>query len=76
MADKSDNGAVRIDPLYDIKTVARMFGVHQNTVYELIRQGGIEALRVGKRAIRIPETSVLNYLASQKIDYLQEEVEK
>jgi len=64
-----EDGKLRIDPLHDVKTVAIFFGVHENTVYELVSNGNLKAFRVGKRVIRIPETSVRKYLDAQKIDF-------
>ena len=75
--ESGPNGArPAIDPLYTIKTVAEMLGVHQNTIYGLIRDGCIEAFRVGKRSIRVSGSSVRLYLVGQKIDSLDIEMEK
>ena len=44
-----------------IKEVVRFLKVHQNTVYALIKEGSLEASRVG-RQYRIKKTDLMNYL--------------
>lgn len=41
-----------------IQLAAYLLEVHENTIYNWIREGRIEAIRVGPRLIRIPKDEI------------------
>lgn len=49
---------------WKIKDFADHFGVHPTTVYKQIERGELRAIRVGKKALRIPSEEVERILAS------------
>lgn len=51
------------EPLWRAEDFARHTGVNVGTVYRLIRQGDLRAVRVG-RLVRIPESAVTEFIAS------------
>lgn len=51
------------EPLWRAEDFARHTGVNIGTVYRLIRQGDLRAVRVG-RLVRIPESAVSEFIAS------------
>jgi excisionase family DNA binding protein len=59
---ENDRGPPRV---YDVKAVARALGLSRNTVYELIRQGQIPSVRLGRR-ILIPREALENLLTVNK----------
>ena len=59
---ENDRGPPRV---YDVKAVAQALGLSRNTVYELIRQGQIPSVRLGRR-ILIPREALENLLNVNK----------
>lgn len=54
---------VREMPMYvSPGRLARLFDMHRQRIYELIDNGELAALRVGKRAMRISRGSVIAWL--------------
>lgn len=51
------------EPLWRAEDFARLTGTNVGTVYRLIRQGDLRAVRVG-RLVRIPESAVTEFIAS------------
>jgi excisionase family DNA binding protein len=47
------------------KQVADALGVHLNTVYRLIANGDLTAVRVGPKLLRVNKTELNNYLKGQ-----------
>ncbi|WP_035172628.1 helix-turn-helix domain-containing protein [Caldanaerobius polysaccharolyticus] len=45
---------------YKIEQVADILGIPSRSVYDLIYQGHLKAVRVGPRRIRIPQEALLN----------------
>lgn len=54
--------------LFSVRRVARILTCSDRLVYHLVKQGRIEAYRIGKNGIRIPEESVLKYLEANRVD--------
>jgi excisionase family DNA binding protein len=54
--------------LFSARRVAGILNCLDRLVYQLVQQGRLEAYRIGKSGIRIPEESVLKYLAANKVD--------
>lgn len=51
-----------------VQSVARRLKCSERTVYRLIQEGKLRAIRVGGRALRIPETAFIEYLEAQAVD--------
>jgi excisionase family DNA binding protein len=47
-----------------VKELQEMLRVSKNTAYELVNDGSIVSIRIGKKFI-IPKQAVINYLTSQ-----------
>jgi excisionase family DNA binding protein len=45
----------------DVKQVSRLLGVSTKTVYRLLRNGSLDALKIG-REFRIPKVNVMKYV--------------
>lgn len=45
----------------DVKQVSQLLGVSTKTVYKLIRDGSLSALRVG-REFRVPKVAIMKYM--------------
>lgn len=54
--------------LLNVHHVAKRLGCCNNTIYTLIQDGSLKAIRIGKRALRITEASLNEFLESRKID--------
>lgn len=64
--------------LLSVKAVARRLNVHISTVYRLAESGRLRAHRIGEgqtrpRGLRIPETSVDEYLDASQVRPLEPE---
>ena len=44
-----------------VKEVAEVLGLGRNTVYELVRQGQIRSIRIG-RQIKVPKSALVEFL--------------
>lgn len=44
-----------------VKEVAEVLGLGRNTVYELVRQGKIRSIRIG-RQIKVPKSALVEFL--------------
>ena len=51
-----------------VQTVANRMKCRDKTVYRLIQEGKIRAVRIGGRALRIPESAFNDYLKGQVVD--------
>ncbi len=51
-----------------VQHVARRLKCSERTVYRLIQEGKLRAIRVGGRALRIPEKAFNEYLEAQAVD--------
>jgi excisionase family DNA binding protein len=54
--------------LFSARRVAGILNCSDRLVYQMVQDGKLEAYRIGKSGIRIPEESVLKYLAKHKVD--------
>lgn len=54
--------------LFSVRRVAQILTCSPRLVYQLVQEGKIEAYRIGKSGIRIPEESVLKYLEANRVD--------
>lgn len=54
--------------LLNVHHVARRLGCIENKVYSLIQDGSLKAIRIGKRALRITESSLNEFLESREIN--------
>jgi excisionase family DNA binding protein len=54
--------------LLSARRVAGILNCSDRLVYQMVQEGKLEAYRIGKSGIRIPEESVLKYLAENKVD--------
>jgi excisionase family DNA binding protein len=54
--------------LLNVHHVARGLGCTENTIYSLIQDGSLKAIRIGKRALRITESSLNEFLESREIN--------
>jgi len=59
MGDKNDR-------LLKISDVADRLSCTTTWVYLLVKQGKLKRVKVGSRAVRIPETSLATYLKAQE----------
>ncbi len=48
----------RTEPYLSVREVAQRWGVHRNTIYNLIRRGEIRVVRVSPKAFRIAREEV------------------
>lgn len=53
--------------LYHVHEVAKICDLHLMTVYKLIREGKITAVKLGRRNIRVSEQSLNDWLKSCEI---------
>ena len=51
-----------------INVVAQRLDCSTNNVYNLIQNGMLKAVRIGKRALRIKETSYKQFIESREVD--------
>ena len=51
-----------------VNTVAKRLNVSPKCVYSMIRDGSLKAIRVGKRSLRITETSYNQFIESREVD--------
>ena len=54
------------EKFYSVQRVARRFGVSENTIYRLIEEGRLEAMRIG-RQYRIPAGCVERFLEASRV---------
>ena len=54
--------------LLNVHHVANRLGCCNNTIYTLIQDGSLKAIRIGKRALRITEASLNEFLESREVD--------
>jgi len=52
---------------YSVKETAKILGVHYQTVYTLIREGHLSAVRVGKRKFGISDKELKRYITQRMI---------
>ena len=51
-----------------VHSVAKKLCCTEKHVYDLINDGKLEAIRLGKRAVRVSKTSVVAFIDKNKID--------
>jgi excisionase family DNA binding protein len=51
-----------------VQTVANRMKCSDKTVYRLIQEGKLRAVRIGGRSLRIPESAFDEYLSAQVVD--------
>ena len=56
------------DRLLCVHNVAERLNCHNSYVYTLIKDGHLKAIRVGKRALRVSESSLNRFIESRKVD--------
>jgi excisionase family DNA binding protein len=68
-------GSIEVKPrttpfqrLLSARRVAGIFNCSDRLVYQMVQDGKLEAYRIGKSGIRIPEEAVLKYLKENKVD--------
>lgn len=54
--------------LLNVHNVARRLSCTENMIYSLIQDGSLKAIRIGKRALRITESSLNDFLESRIIN--------
>jgi excisionase family DNA binding protein len=77
--DKMTNTALpawRSIQLLTVPEVAEWARVHPKTVYRWIKIGELEAIQLGARTYRIPESAVVEYLRRNGYGHLIQQVEK
>jgi excisionase family DNA binding protein len=62
--------------LLTVPEVAEWARVHPKTIYRWIKIGEIEAIQLGARTYRIPETAVVEYLQRNGYNHLIQQAEK
>ena len=50
------------DRLLRIPEAARLLGMGRTTVYQMIREGRLPVVRLGKRGVRIPISALTNWI--------------
>lgn len=58
----------KVGKLLYVRNVARMLNCSDEHVYRLIRDGKVDAVRLGIRGIRVFEASVIRFLEQARID--------
>jgi excisionase family DNA binding protein len=56
------------DRYITVKTVTERLSCTDCHVYNMIREGKLQAIKLGQRAIRVSEQSLEEFIASRKID--------
>jgi excisionase family DNA binding protein len=56
---------VPMDDLLDVKQVCGLLKVKPQYIYELCRRGELHTILIGKRAIRIPRSSLVDFLKAR-----------
>jgi excisionase family DNA binding protein len=51
-----------------VTTVAQSLRCSNQHVYNLITSGELEAIKIGKRAIRVTESSLIRFLEQSRVD--------
>jgi excisionase family DNA binding protein len=54
--------------LLSARRVAGILNCSDRLVYQMVQEGKLEAYRIGKIGIRIPEEAVVKYLKENKVD--------
>jgi excisionase family DNA binding protein len=54
--------------LLSARRVAGILNCSDRLVYQMVQDGKLEAYRIGKSGIRIPEEAVMKYLKDNKVD--------
>ena len=66
--DKNMLNKQRPNRLLNVHHVDRRLGCSNNTIYSLIQGGSLKAIRIGKRALRITESSLIEFLESREVN--------
>jgi len=56
------------EKLLFVHSVARRLGCSKRHVYNLIQRGELNAVRIGFRALRVPESSLVTFLDRRRFD--------
>lgn len=67
MSRVTEGGGSIMDRLLYIHRVAKLLDCSRPMVYKLIYEGKLKAVRIGKRGLRISETSLGNFLEENTI---------
>lgn len=51
-----------------VQTVASRMKISDKTVYRLIQEGKLPAVRIGGRSLRIPESAFYQFLKNREVD--------
>jgi excisionase family DNA binding protein len=62
MSHSSVNNTAADRLLYPPEEAARRLGISRRTLYQLLRDGKLRSVRVEKRARRIPNSALLEYV--------------
>lgn len=54
-------------PWLQVRRVAKILDCHPETIYDLVRDGKLEAIRFGRKAIRISEAKLEEFIEMNKI---------
>lgn len=54
--------------MLNVQHVAKRLSCSNNTVYSLIQDGSLKAIRIGKRALRVMESSLIKFIDSREIN--------
>ncbi len=58
----------QMDRYIYVHKAADILGCRKNYIYDLIKNGHLDAIRIGKRAIRVSEASLNDFIESRKVD--------
>ena len=56
------------DKFITVQHVAERLSCSDSYVYELIKIGAIDSIKIGPRAIRVSENSLIDFIAVQRLD--------
>ncbi|MDZ7641635.1 MAG: helix-turn-helix domain-containing protein [Desulfurivibrio sp.] len=65
------NKQQEIPEVMHVHAVARHLRCHRSTIYKLVEEGELIAIRLGRRGIRIKKASLDDYLFRQEIDPIE-----
>lgn len=54
--------------LLSVHHVAKRLSCSNKTIYFMIQDGSLKAIRIGKKALRITESSLIEFLESREVD--------
>ena len=54
-------------PWLQVRRVAQILDCHEQTVYDLVREGKLQAIRFGHRSLRISEANLEEFIEKNKV---------